>query len=60
VRLASISIRGLGRVATQTLMFLSAGIAGPAAVGQRLRDAWAGLAAGDHRVFAAGPDGHDG
>ena len=54
VRLASISMRGLGLVATQTLMFLFAGIEGSAAVGQRLGDAYGGVLAGHRRLVRAG------
>ena len=48
VWLASIGMRGLGLVATQTLVFLFAGIEDSAAMVQRLGEASAGVAA-DHR-----------
>jgi hypothetical protein len=60
VRLASISMRGRGLVATQTLMFLSAGIEGAAALSQRLGDAYAGVLAGHCRLLRKGLAGHGG
>ena len=60
VRLASISMRGLGLVATQTLMFLFAGIEGSAAMAQRLGDAYAGVLAGHRRLVRAGLAAHGG
>jgi class 3 adenylate cyclase len=60
VRLASISMRGLGLVATQTLMFSFAGIDGSAAMAQRLGDAYAGVLADYHRLFRAGLAAHGG
>jgi hypothetical protein len=45
-------------VATQSLMFLFAGIEGSAAMVQRLEDAWAGVAAGDNRLIQAGLVAH--
>jgi hypothetical protein len=53
-RLASISMRGLGLVATQTLTFLFAGIEGTAVMVPRPGDAYAGVGAGCHRLFRAG------
>ena len=60
MRLASISMRGLGLVATQTLMFFFAGIDGSAAVGQRLGDAYGGVLADDRRLIRAGLAAYDG
>jgi hypothetical protein len=58
--LASISMRGLGLVATQTLMFLFAGIEGWAAMAGRLGDARAGVAADSYRLIRAGLAAHGG
>jgi hypothetical protein len=60
VRLASISMRGLGLVATQTLMFLFVGIGGSAPVGQRLGDAYGGVLAEGRLLIRAGLAVHDG
>jgi class 3 adenylate cyclase len=60
VRLALISMRGLGLVATQTFMFSFADIEGPAALGQRLGDVYAGVLADYHRLLRAGLAGHGG
>jgi hypothetical protein len=59
VRLASISVRGLGLVATQTFMFLFADIEGSAPLAQRLGEAYAGVGASDHRLIRAGLAPHD-
>jgi hypothetical protein len=58
-RLASISMRGRGLVAAQTLMFLFAGVEGSAAISQRLEDVYA-VTAGCHRLVGAGLAGHGG
>jgi hypothetical protein len=47
-------------VAMQTPAFLFAGIEGPAAMVQPPGDAYAGAAAGDHRLIRAGLAGHGG
>ena len=60
VRLASISMRGLRLVATQTLTFSFADIDGSAAMAQRLGDVWAGVVADYHRLFRAGLAAHGG
>jgi hypothetical protein len=52
--LASISLRGLGLVASLMLMFLFTGVAGSTAMAQRLEGAWAGVAADHHRLIRAG------
>jgi hypothetical protein len=58
VRLPSTSMRGLGLVATQTLMlFLFADVEGSAAMGQRLGDAYA---ADRHRLIRAALAVHGG
>jgi hypothetical protein len=57
--LASIFDEGPGLVATQTLMLL-AGIEGSAAVVRCRGDAYAGMAAGDHRLIRAGLARHGG
>jgi hypothetical protein len=59
-RLASISMRGLGLVATQTLMFLFAGIGGSAAMVQWRADAYAGAPADYHWLTGAGLAAHGG
>jgi hypothetical protein len=53
-------MRGLGLVATQTLMFLFAGIEGWAAMAGRLGDARAGVAADSYRLIRAGLAAHGG
>jgi hypothetical protein len=53
-------MRGLGLVATQTLIFLFAGTEGSAAVGQRLGDAYGGMLADDRRLVRAGVAAYDG
>jgi hypothetical protein len=58
--LASISMRGRGLVATQTLMLLFAGIEGAAALSQRLGNAYAGVLAGHRRLTWAGLAAHGG
>jgi hypothetical protein len=60
VRLPSTSMRGLGLVATQTLMLLSADVEGSAAMGQRLGGAYAGVAADHHQLIRAGLAVHGG
>jgi hypothetical protein len=51
---------GPGLVATQTLMFLFAGIEGSAAVVQRLVDACPGVRADHYRLIGAGLAAHGG
>jgi hypothetical protein len=53
-------MRGLGLVATQTLMFSFADIEGSAAVGQRLGDAYPGVRADRRRLTRAALAGHGG
>jgi len=60
VRLASISMRGLGLVPTKTLMFLFADIEGSAAMAGRLGDASAGVGTGFLRLVRAGLAAHGG
>ena len=60
MRLASISMRGLGLVATQTLTFSFADIEGSVAMVQRLGDAWARVAAVHHFLIRAGRAAHGG
>jgi hypothetical protein len=57
VRLASTSMRGLGLVATQTLMLSLADIEGSAAMSQRLRAARAGVLADHHWLIRVGQVG---
>lgn len=56
-RLAS-TFEGPGRLPTQTLMFMSAGIEGSAAMAERLEDARAEAAADHRRLFRAGLAAH--
>jgi hypothetical protein len=53
-------MRGLGLVATQTLMLLFAGIEGSAAMVQWLGNAYAGAAADYHWLTGAGLAAHGG
>jgi hypothetical protein len=49
VRLASVSTRSFGLVATQTFTFLLTDIEDPAAMAARLGDVYAEMLAGHHR-----------
>lgn len=60
MRLASISMRGLALVATQTLTFLFADIEGSAAMARRLGDVYAGMLADRRGLIRAGLAGHGG
>jgi hypothetical protein len=60
VRLASISMRDLGLVVTQTLTFLLADTEGSAVMVQCPGDAYAGVAADHHRLIRTGPAAHGG
>jgi hypothetical protein len=60
VRSVSISLRGLGLVATQTLMLLPASIAGSAAMVRLAGNGYTGVAAGCGRLIRAMLAGYGG